>query len=353
MTEKPAFVFDTNFIIHVKHLDEVVENLKDKFSVYVTQVSIEERIAQVCREQKEKFDRFEELKKEYDGIATITVKTTYDDILAKYRSRMQVKYGKIFGANIIPYSRDEKTFSEILERAYQKQAPFLSEPKASDKGFKDSLMWLSLLEFFKHNGSNRITFVSDDNGFKNNAEILSKEFLEVTGKTIEIKGNNFYPKLIEIKPEVEVREPPILDAIPNIEQLREEIQTIIGDLCSAIDEDHYNSWEEFTFTISEKFDASYIESVFRNLNHIISEHLLEQSVSASEVFRGNDQITNGKVDIPISALEGAANLYDKIQQKHPNYIQQFYTAAVNILNRNYRKAYTGASEIGEDAELPF
>lgn len=45
MEEKTAFVFETNFIIQVKNLDEVVENLRDKFSVYVAQVSIDERIA--------------------------------------------------------------------------------------------------------------------------------------------------------------------------------------------------------------------------------------------------------------------------------------------------------------------
>ena len=155
MEEKAAFVFDTNFIIQVKNLEDVVTNLADKFSVFITQVSIDERIAQVCRETKEKLDRLENLKKEYGDIANITLKTTYEDISAWYRKNMQAKYERTFGVNIIP-------FSEILERAYQKQAPFLSDPKASDKGFKDSLIWLSLLNFFKQNGSNQILFISED-----------------------------------------------------------------------------------------------------------------------------------------------------------------------------------------------
>lgn len=50
MDKKDAFVFDTNFIIKEKKLDEVIANLQDKFIVYITQVSINERIAQQCRD---------------------------------------------------------------------------------------------------------------------------------------------------------------------------------------------------------------------------------------------------------------------------------------------------------------
>ena len=349
MEEKAAFVFDTNFIIQVKKLGGVVENLSDKFTVYVTQVSIDERIAQVCREAREKFDRLEDLKKEYSDIATITLKTTREDISAWYRKRIQTNYERVFGSNIIPFSKDEEAFSEILERAYQKQAPFLSDPKASDKGFKDALIWLSLLNFFKHNGSSYVVFISDDNGFKNNAKVLSEEFFEATGKTIEIKDNSYYRQLTEAKPEI--KEPQILEFIPDIDQLREEIHSVIGNLCSASVENYYgDSWEEFTFTISEKFDASYIESVFKNIKNVISTHIFDQGVSASEVFVGNDQIANGKVDIPISALESAMRLYDKFCQKYPDYMQQFYFTTANILNLNYREA---SVEIDGDEELPF
>ena len=43
--DKKAFVFDTN-------LDEALDKLKEQFSLYITQVSIDERIAQNCRELK-------------------------------------------------------------------------------------------------------------------------------------------------------------------------------------------------------------------------------------------------------------------------------------------------------------
>ena len=57
-------MFDTNFIIQNSKLDEVVKNLKENYTVYVTQVSIDERISQQCRNLKAEFDEIENLKKE-------------------------------------------------------------------------------------------------------------------------------------------------------------------------------------------------------------------------------------------------------------------------------------------------
>ena len=36
MSDKKAFVFDTNFIIQNPKLDEVVEKLKDDYTVYIS-----------------------------------------------------------------------------------------------------------------------------------------------------------------------------------------------------------------------------------------------------------------------------------------------------------------------------
>ena len=63
--EKKAFVFDTNFIVQNKRLDTVIEKLQDEYSVYVTQISIDERIAQSCRELQVKFNDITDIIKKY------------------------------------------------------------------------------------------------------------------------------------------------------------------------------------------------------------------------------------------------------------------------------------------------
>lgn len=150
MDEKPAFVFDTNFIVQEKNLDKVLENLQQKFSVYVPQVCIEERIAQECRELRKQFDEIENLQGRCSQIASIKLKMSYEEKSANLKKGMQKKYEKWFGTRIIPFSKDAGTFQAVLDRAYQKLPPFLDERGASDKGFKDALLWISLLDYLEY-----------------------------------------------------------------------------------------------------------------------------------------------------------------------------------------------------------
>ena len=46
MSKKKAFIFDTNFIIQHPDLNVALDKLKDQYALYVSQVSIDERIAQ-------------------------------------------------------------------------------------------------------------------------------------------------------------------------------------------------------------------------------------------------------------------------------------------------------------------
>jgi len=124
MSEKKAFVFDTNFIIQNKKLDEVVENLSEDYSVYATQVSIDERIAQQCRELKKQYDDVERCKKEYAHFATVKIIKTYDNECDYYRKGMQSNYEKVFFERIIPLEKSDALLEVVLDRANKKVPPF-------------------------------------------------------------------------------------------------------------------------------------------------------------------------------------------------------------------------------------
>ena len=109
MSENIALVFDTNFIIQNQKLDKVLSKLQEGYAVYVTQVSVEERIAQQCREIKYKIDSISKLQNDYRGLATIKLTTTYDKRAAEIRRFVQAAYDKTFGECIIPLDKDEKT----------------------------------------------------------------------------------------------------------------------------------------------------------------------------------------------------------------------------------------------------
>ena len=147
--KKRAFVFDTNFIIQNKELNEALNKLKEKFEVYISQVSIDERIAQKCRDVKKDFDEAERFKIKFIHFATIEFKKTFEEECEFYQTGMQAKYEEYFGDKIIPLKKDGETLSTVIDRANKRIPPFSSAKDASDKGFKDCLLWISLLNYFK------------------------------------------------------------------------------------------------------------------------------------------------------------------------------------------------------------
>lgn len=349
MDEKKAFVFDTNFIIQNKDMAKVVSSLQAGFTVYVTQVSVEERIAQQCRELKDKYDKIAALQNDYIRIAKISLLKSYGMHAEEYRIGMQANYDGLFGSHVIPFPKTSAVFSEVLDRAYKKLPPFSNADNASDKGFKDTLIWLSMLFYFKECGENTVLFVSSDNGFKGNADALCKEFKEVTGKLIEIKDNSYYKSIMEDIPAEKEQAKP--EKLPDVGVLREQVKNTIESLCSVEYENVWGNpdWER-TFITTEKVDAFYMQVVFDNLRSHISEHIFDENVPAFDILALDNRILNGNANIPIVALENAMRLHDEIKGKYPDFINQFYASSANIINQNYAAP---PGYVDDEVELPF
>lgn len=360
MSEKKAFVFDTNFIIQTRSLDEVIENLSDSFNVYVTQVSIDERIAQQCRELKTRFAEVERVREKNADIAEIKLKTTYDSQEKLYHSGVQRRYEDSFHEHIIPYAKDGAMLSAVLDRANKKIPPFLSDDKASDKGFKDALIWESMLAYFKDRGEQEVFLITDDGGFSKNSDFLCAEFREVTGKSISIHPNSYYRELL--KPELVAEEKPdspvhASKRPPNIEEIRDEIKEVIWAICNVEDYDYWgNERIVETFTINKEVDSTYMADVFEGLSAKIADHIFEIELSASYVLDIDGRVTDGERAIPIKALEMARDLYNEITKTLPFFLEQFYTATAKVINQNYRQPVIVKNvfdEFSGDDDLPF
>ena len=359
MAEKKAFVFDTNFIVQTKELDKVISDLSDRFTVYITQVSIDERIAQQCRELKNRFDEVALLAERNSDIADIKLKTTYVSKKAAHQKLLQKKYESVFPGKIIPFSKNGEMLSSILERANYKKPPFLSDEKASDKGFKDALLWQSLLLFFKNGGESEVLFLTDDNGFIKNTDRLCSEFNEATGKTIIIKTNAYYkdlikPEHIEDAPAQKPRPiPPKID----LNEMREKIQQVLTNLCWIEEEGYWGDVDMVeTFTISQPVDSEYMESVFDRLETVIQDHIFETDLPASAVLDLDNRVVDAKRKIPMSSIDEAAKLKREIEDLLPDYLPQFYSAAAAFINQRYiipAQSQSPFANFDEDGELPF
>ena len=164
----------------------------------------------------------------------------------------------------------------------------MSVDGASDKGFKDSLIWLSLLEYFQSSGEDDVIFVTNDNGFRKNADALCKEFREFTGKNIAIKDNSYYKSQFVIKESEKI--PTYKDSpIPDVNQIREKIDGVINFLCGVYSNDNWGNpdWDR-TFTLSQRVDSAYMEFIFTHLHQDIINHLFEKAIPADEILGLDD-----------------------------------------------------------------
>lgn len=356
MAEKKAFVFDTNFIIQNQNLDEALDKLKEKFSVYITQVSIDERIAQNCRDLKAQFDEAEKCKVKFIHFATISFKKTYEEESEFYQKGMQTKYENYFGDNIIPFTKGGETLTTIIDRANRRLPPFSAAKDASDKGFKDCLLWLSMLAYFKDNGEDDVIFVTDDkSAFRNNTEYLQKEFHEVTGKTIEIHPNNYYKELLKQpeKPTPESNPEKKPEELPNLDTFREEVEEAVEGLRGVDWENYFGDpqWSQ-TFTTSVPFDKDYTKTFFAGLRSDIADHIFEKSVPASKLLDFDGRVIDCDTEIPMQNLEKALRIYQAVLSNYSQYSEQFFEAATKILNRNYKAPPALPLDVSDD-DLPF
>lgn len=340
-----CLVVDTNFIIQNRNLQEIIKTLDDNYKLYVTQISIDERIGQQIRDLKKKYAEISKIQKEYKNIARFEEINKYEKCETELKKRVQKAYEDTNGINIIPFSSNEQTLFKILERANLKTPPFILESK-SDKGFKDALIWLSLLDYFKNDGENEIVFITDDNGFLKNENFLCEEFNTYTEKTIQIKSNNYFKELFQKSKEIVGSFN--IEPLPNFSMLRDEIYDTIESITNTDAYDYFgNEHCSMTFELIKKVDAHYMEIVFLSLRKIVEDHIFDKSLPASDFLELDIRIID-KCNILMTDIEKLLKLYENIQKNYPEYLEQFYTATANIINKNFVEL---TSE--EDVELPF
>ncbi|WP_391116845.1 PIN domain-containing protein [Psychrobacillus sp. L3] len=203
MTLNTYIIFDTNTLHLGKYKDfskydfnkfyhdilgkierhDVVNN----FKLMIPQIAVDE----IYKQQLEAFDKvkenFLEIKQKCENLygieMNINPKLNYSEFLKEVKENF-LKHNDV---KILPVC-NENRFSKIVERALNKQAPFEGGDKGkSDKGFKDALIWESILEFANSiDEPCEFIFITNDKGFH---AILINEFETITGKKI-----TFYSK---------------------------------------------------------------------------------------------------------------------------------------------------------------
>ena len=117
----------------------------------------------------------------------------FPDITINFDTEQEFDYNEYFTQQIDAFFNTSKVvvntmpinfdFNSILERAINKRAPFEGGEKQSDKGFKDAVIWESLLEYKRNNPNRKIIYYSNDNRFDKE---LKYEYRKKFGEDLEI-----------------------------------------------------------------------------------------------------------------------------------------------------------------------
>lgn len=87
-------------------------------------------------------------------------------IIDEYRTNLSSNINRVVEMPLA----GEIRYQSIVKRAFDKQPPFEGRDKKSDKGFKDALLWESLLEFVSRHNMAKIIYYSKDNAFGHELE---------------------------------------------------------------------------------------------------------------------------------------------------------------------------------------
>ena len=169
LNKRTALLFDSNFF-HVDEqkpfnsnklnldsyskFDRTLEFLRldETIDIYIPELVLCEEISHHKR-------KFKKLNK------SVTVTDDYYNIL---------KLHHLPELNMIPIPSDKKKlFKDIFKMALDKQPPF-SDDEEYDRGFKDSIILLSLFEFAKFHSYDEYMLVTNDKGFIKNTTSIQK-----------------------------------------------------------------------------------------------------------------------------------------------------------------------------------
>ena len=190
-------IFDTNVLYHPysKRADFTSFSFNSTFENvvgFINQLDIYEHVTIVVpsivwREMETQIIEAHQLKlKEFREKASklifpeITVEDQGDINYADFIHPVIEVYRKNLSSNINSVIElqiaSEARYQSIVERAFAKRPPFEGKDKKSDKGFKDAILWESILEFVFQHDTAKVIFYSMDNVF--GCE-LEQEFLEI------------------------------------------------------------------------------------------------------------------------------------------------------------------------------
>lgn len=209
----------------------------------------------------------------------------------------------------IPIASNNR-FESIVNRAFSKLPPFEGKDKKSDKGFKDALLWESVLEFALKHRNSKLIYYSKDNAF---GEFLLKEFADnISNSSLFICKNES-----EVKVQLEAWAKEIdkysYQPIEEFDENQEILDWLkSGDFLAQIIDRNFDLVEKgrlITSTTAHLISIDNIESLSSNENAI--EYYIEVALQfIYELKDGGKTKDTINVGIDVKMLDDAYSVED-------------------------------------------
>ena len=236
-----VIILDTNSIYYdleddfSKIFNNNVLDLKqflDKNKLTIVEISIPEIVIQerVTQRLEKSLSILERLKNDCEKLKIFGIKISDVPKNDEIRKQLLDSSSKFVKKGFIVYPIPKPDIEEIIKKSYLKIAPFQS----GGKGFKDAILWYSILENCK---DKNIILVSNDSVFSENKDYFSEELKKSGGRQFEIfktleDTKSFLRKLFNLDENVEKVH----------EQIKEGIEKNINNFLFEVIGERYHSY---------------------------------------------------------------------------------------------------------------
>lgn len=352
MDKKIKIIIDSNHIYKLSsdRLINMIENYNELGDLYAPEVVIDELV-------QRDIDCVEEINIYRNKSTIIKHVINTRKIEEQLINDIRSYYIKLFNNKVIKISNIK--IDEMYNRSLIKKPPFIDDKNASDKGFKDSLIWVSILED-SHEDYEEVILLSSDKSFIDNKESLEKEFSnkhnigisflrqlkkksinETTPPSLSERGDNYLKTIEDFK---------------KLESIREELEKILEKIISMrVYNDFGEYYEEQRFILLEKLEFIQLEKLIENLDSFIKENIMRNTVFPSEFLRvlGNIDLVNEKEEINTQDINDFYGLLYNANYDLGEYSESIMKAIIEYINNKTFKLDENPFSTTTDENLPF
>ncbi len=354
-------IFDANFLIENKDFEYLFNNKNSDEDYFVTDIVINEIKAINDRKLKQMYDKYSQIVDSFLNERYFKLNNIIDlEVVFKDSSKKISKYFKhYFGDNIIFGYSKEQMYDDLMCRVRFKKPPFFNQEGTSDKGFKDTLIWMSVLNFGKDADYEKYIFVTNDKGFiKRHQESLVNEFLEgCPQKELDIVSSiDFIKEHSNDSDTLKDEEVPIISSTKEpfkklsnqaIGEYREIVNSFF--MCTVDGGPFEEDFIGNNFTLDRNPDFQDIVEFLDVISDKKNQYIFHNSIDISDIFSnlGYEYIEQEQ-GIDISAYNDLVDTYQNIKNVYLEYLESF----VKYVSDNFCKVKRVYDSRVED-DLPF